>query len=157
MTTLAELHANLTKMRDLRRFNKLLFWEPYPRQSEFAALSSSCSEIALCAGNQVGKTDVGAAVMAGHLTGSYPDWYAGRKFDVAVTAWAGGPNAIQAHFGFSPNPALAFVRPKKGASRCGKYRKQPRGILTFAAPGRPMRRPSGQILRIGRRCSPPGA
>jgi hypothetical protein len=41
------------------------------------------------AGNQLGKTYCGAAEAAMHLTGQYPDWWAGRRWDRPVRAWAG--------------------------------------------------------------------
>lgn len=42
------------------------------------------------AGNQLGKTYCGAAEMAMHLTGLYPDWWEGRRFETPINAWAGG-------------------------------------------------------------------
>ena len=42
------------------------------------------------AGNRTGKTMCGAAEMAMHLTGEYPNWWAGKRFDKAVRAWAAG-------------------------------------------------------------------
>ncbi|PZR86427.1 MAG: DNA packaging protein, partial [Hyphomicrobiales bacterium] len=39
--------------------------------------------------NQVGKTYSGAAEVAIHLTGRYPDWWSGRRWDRPVRAWAG--------------------------------------------------------------------
>ncbi len=41
------------------------------------------------AGNQLGKTFCGGAELSFHLTGKYPDWWPGRKFDRPVRAWAG--------------------------------------------------------------------
>lgn len=41
------------------------------------------------AGNQVGKTYCGAAECAFHLTGLYPNWWEGRRWDRPVKAWAG--------------------------------------------------------------------
>lgn len=41
------------------------------------------------AANQVGKTYSGAAEAAIHLTGQYPDWWTGRRFDHPVRMWAG--------------------------------------------------------------------
>jgi len=41
------------------------------------------------AGNQLGKTYCGAAEMAYHLTGLYPDWWPGRRWDRPIRAWAG--------------------------------------------------------------------
>jgi phage terminase large subunit-like protein len=43
------------------------------------------------AGNRCGKTEgVGALEMAAHLTGLYPAWWAGRRFDHPIQAWAAG-------------------------------------------------------------------
>lgn len=47
----------------------------------------------LMAGNQLGKTVAGAAEVAMHLTGSYPDWWQGRRFDHPVTFIAGSESA----------------------------------------------------------------
>lgn len=41
------------------------------------------------AGNQLGKTYCGAAETAFHLTGLYPDWWQGRRFERPVRFWAG--------------------------------------------------------------------
>lgn len=41
------------------------------------------------AGNQLGKTLAGAAEAAMHLTGQYPDWWEGRRFDEPVIMLAG--------------------------------------------------------------------
>jgi len=40
------------------------------------------------AGNQLGKTFAGAAELAMHLTGAYPDWWAGRRWDRPTRWWA---------------------------------------------------------------------
>lgn len=42
------------------------------------------------AGNQLGKTLGGGMETAIHLTGDYPDWWQGRRFDRPVRAWAAG-------------------------------------------------------------------
>ena len=45
------------------------------------------------AGNQLGKSLAGAAEMAIHLTGQYPAWWDGRRFDHSVTAIAGSESS----------------------------------------------------------------
>lgn len=45
------------------------------------------------AGNQLGKTVAGAAEMAMHLTGKYPDWWTGRRFAGPIQALAGSETA----------------------------------------------------------------
>ncbi|MEN6537802.1 MAG: terminase family protein [Bryobacteraceae bacterium] len=43
------------------------------------------------AGNRVGKTEgVGAYETTCHLTGEYPEWWPGRRFDHGIRAWAAG-------------------------------------------------------------------
>lgn len=45
------------------------------------------------AGNQLGKTYCGGAEMAYHLTGEYPDWWDGLRFDKPIRAWAASVTA----------------------------------------------------------------
>lgn len=42
------------------------------------------------AANRFGKTVCGAAELAIHLTGRYPPWWEGKRFDKPVRAWAAG-------------------------------------------------------------------
>lgn len=42
------------------------------------------------AGNQLGKTFAGGCETAYHLTGEYPDWWEGRRFDRPTRGWCGG-------------------------------------------------------------------
>ena len=41
------------------------------------------------AANQVGKTYCGSFEVAMHLTGKYPEWWPGHRFDRPVNIWAG--------------------------------------------------------------------
>ena len=65
---------------------KLLRYKPYPKQAEFHAAGAMHRERLLMAGNQLGKTLAGAAEAAFHLTGLYPDWWEGRRWDRPVRA-----------------------------------------------------------------------
>lgn len=48
-------------------------------------------ERAAIAANRVGKTEgIGAYEVTLHLTGLYPDWWQGRRFDRPIKAWAAG-------------------------------------------------------------------
>lgn len=69
---------------------KLAAYAPYARQREFHAKGLNHRERLFMAGNQLGKTWSGAAEMAIHLTGRYPDWWQGRRFTKPVAAWASG-------------------------------------------------------------------
>jgi phage terminase large subunit-like protein len=68
---------------------KLFRFKPVPKQMEFYANGAKHRERLLMAANQVGKTTAGAVEAAFHLTGRYPDWWPGRKWDLPVRAWAG--------------------------------------------------------------------
>ncbi len=68
--------------------NRLRDYKPYPKQAEFHA--ALVRERLFLAGNRCGKTEAGAMEFAMHLTGIYPDWWVGRRFDKPVRAWAAG-------------------------------------------------------------------
>lgn len=74
--------------REARR--QLARWLPHPKQAEFHALGAVARERLLMAANRFGKTQTGAAETAMHLTGRYPDWWTGKRFDKPVRAWAAG-------------------------------------------------------------------
>jgi phage terminase large subunit-like protein len=69
--------------------NNLSKYAPYQKQQEFHAGSHDYKERLLRAGNQNGKTFAGGMEMAYHLTGLYPGWWKGRRFDKPIIAWAG--------------------------------------------------------------------
>lgn len=46
------------------------------------------------AGNQLGKTVAGSCEWAFHLTGKYPDWWPGRRFEHPVRMWASGETRV---------------------------------------------------------------
>ena len=69
--------------------NKIVDYRPYTKQKEFHALSKNKRERLLRAGNQNGKTFAGGNEVSYHLTGLYPDWWEGRRFERPIVAWAG--------------------------------------------------------------------
>lgn len=79
----------LTALKTRRQENRLTEYRPYTKQREFHAAGLANRERLLMAGNQLGKTYCGAAETAFHLTGLYPDWWQGRRWDRAVRFWAG--------------------------------------------------------------------
>jgi hypothetical protein len=87
---LLELRDRLKALAEARRLNRLAAYRPYAKQREFHELGARYRKRLFSAGNQVGKTTSGAAETAMHLTGIYPSWWAGRRFDRPVTWIAGG-------------------------------------------------------------------
>lgn len=120
-----QLHALLTRKRaELRKRDQLRNFRPYAKQLEFYAAGKGSRERLLMAANQVGKTFCGSREVAMHLTGRYPDWWPGHRFDRPVNAWAGsdtsettrdtvqtnliGPPAVEGDWGTAAIPAGAI-------------------------------------------------
>ncbi|MGE8446717.1 MAG: terminase large subunit domain-containing protein [Comamonas sp.] len=65
--------------------------ELYPKHLEFFAAGAQYRERCFLAANRIGKTEgAGGYEMALHLTGRYPHWWVGRRFDKPIKAWAAG-------------------------------------------------------------------
>ncbi|WP_043530460.1 terminase large subunit domain-containing protein [Litchfieldella xinjiangensis] len=64
--------------------------ELYPRHMEFFRAGAIHRERLFLAANRVGKTIAGGGEMTYHLTGLYPDWWDGRRWDRPVEAMAAG-------------------------------------------------------------------
>lgn len=88
-----ELLALMTEEQRREARRRLQAYRPYPKQAEFHAAGAKFRERLFMAANQVGKTVAGAAEFAMHLTGQYPDWWRGRRFDRPVRALAGSESA----------------------------------------------------------------
>lgn len=70
--------------------------ELYPKHMQFFEAGKAYRERCMMAGNRVGKTEsVGGYEVTLHLTGLYPDWWPGRRFDRPVAALAAGTTAIK--------------------------------------------------------------
>ena len=76
-----------TELARRQRTNLLRSYHPYAKQIAFH--NAKTRERLFMAGNQLGKTLGGAAEMAMHLTGEYPDWWGGHRFKKPITALAG--------------------------------------------------------------------
>lgn len=89
----SELKSELLELLEERKRrndrDKLSSYKPYQRQLEFHQAGAYFRERLLMAANQVGKTLSAAAELATHLTGRYPSWWEGKRFDHPIRAWAG--------------------------------------------------------------------
>lgn len=93
--------AALIKERERRDSRRKLFTyypetgplrrELYAQHMQFFSLGANYATRAFMAGNRVGKTEGGGGYeLTLHLTGRYPFWWTGRRFDGAIDAWAAG-------------------------------------------------------------------
>lgn len=64
-----------------------------PKHQAFFAAGALYPERLFMAGNRVGKSIAGCYELACHLTGEYPDWWEGHRFDHPIYAWAVGKDA----------------------------------------------------------------
>ena len=94
---LAEALEERKRRRDTNRISALypasgpFRRELYAKHMEFFWLGETVQERCFMAANRVGKTwGAGGYETALHLTGNYPDWWQGRRFDRAVDIWAAG-------------------------------------------------------------------
>lgn len=62
--------------------------ELYQKHLQFFRAGAVHQERAAIAGNRCGKTVLGCYEAAAHLTGLYPDWWEGRRFNHPVDWWA---------------------------------------------------------------------
>jgi len=62
----------------------------YPRHMEHFAAGNTYRERCFMAANRVGKTVAGGFELTCHLTGLYPDWWEGKRFDRPTSCWAAG-------------------------------------------------------------------
>lgn len=70
--------------------NRLNYFKPYPWQKKFFKAGLKNKQRMLMAANRVGKTYCQAAEVAYHLTGRYPDWWEGIRFDRPTKIWCLG-------------------------------------------------------------------
>ncbi len=90
--------ADLARIAELTRqfnravlANKIATYKPYPWQKEFHNAGAANPERMLMAANRVGKTLCAGREASYHLTGQYPDWWAGKVFKHPVLLWTGSP------------------------------------------------------------------
>ena len=67
--------------------------ELYGKHMEFFRASTTHTEIALIASNRSGKSLALGYAITCHMTGRYPSWWPGRKFDGPITCWLAGEDA----------------------------------------------------------------
>ena len=67
--------------------------ENCPKHKAFFDAGAKYKERIFLASNRTGKSLSGAYELSCHLTGEYPDWWEGKRFDRPVQAWAVGKTA----------------------------------------------------------------
>lgn len=92
---LAELLAE-KRRRDRNKFLRMypdsgpFRRELYPKHMQVIRATASSNQVAFIAANKIGKSELGCYCLAAWLTGRYPEWWDGRRFDRPTTIWAVG-------------------------------------------------------------------
>lgn len=92
--TADERDAALRWVAAEKRFNRLAYFDAYAKQRRFFELGAEQRERLFMAGNQLGKTEAGAFETACHMTGRYPKWWKGRRWDRPVRCWVAGETSL---------------------------------------------------------------
>ena len=66
--------------------------QAYDWQKEAVMRTAISKVTGVICGNQMGKSEIACAIAACHLTGYYPDWWEGKKYDRPVNLWIAGPD-----------------------------------------------------------------
>ena len=85
-----ELVKLLEERETRRKFNKLSWFEPYEWQRNLCNATKDARQCLAMTANQIGKSTIGAYITSIHLTGLYPEWWAGRRYTKPVYSWASG-------------------------------------------------------------------
>lgn len=65
-----------------------MMYVPHKKQKLLHDLGAEARERCFLAGNRTGKTYAGCMETSFHLTGEYPSWWKGKRFDAPISAWA---------------------------------------------------------------------
>ena len=76
-------------VRDDMETNQLKYFRPFQHQLKFFSTGTS-DRRGILAANRIGKTVSTCYETAMHLTGQYPDWWPGKRYDKPVTAMVAG-------------------------------------------------------------------
>ena len=94
---------DIMKERERRKYNALELMFPatgefnrslYPKHMKFFELGKTYDERLLLGGNRVGKSYSGLYETVLHMTGLYPKWWNGRRFDEPIRVWVAGITAF---------------------------------------------------------------
>ena len=77
------------EVADDMKYNQLKYFRPFSHQIKFFN-TGACDRRGILAANRIGKTVSTCFETAYHLTGLYPSWWEGKRFDRPVTAMVAG-------------------------------------------------------------------
>lgn len=94
--TMDALDSFIEEQEKLNHIN-FKFYTPHPKHLEFHNLGKVAKERLFLAANRIGKTMACSLEVCMHLTGNYPDWWKGHKYDRAINVWVGGVSSKEVY------------------------------------------------------------
>ena len=85
----ASLQEYAIAIADDMQYNQLKYFRPFPHQLRFFD-TGTADRRGILAANRIGKTVSTCYETAMHLTGLYPEWWEGKRFDKPITAMVAG-------------------------------------------------------------------
>ena len=88
-----DVQKALKVIQNEQNYNTKLKWffdNAYDWQKKAVEMTADHRIIGVICGNQMGKSEVTCAMLAAHLTGQYPSWWEGKKYDRPVRIMAAG-------------------------------------------------------------------
>ena len=87
--TRSKLEELAIAVADDMAYNQLAYFRPFEHQKRFFATAGK-DRRGILAANRIGKTVSTCYETAYHLTGRYPEWWEGHRFDKPITAMVAG-------------------------------------------------------------------
>ena len=88
-TVLDDLQELVLATADDMRYHQLKYFRPFDHQKRFF-LTGNSERRGILAANRIGKTVSTCFETAMHLTGQYPEWWEGKRYNKPVTAMVAG-------------------------------------------------------------------
>ena len=85
----AKFEEAVIAVRDDMEYNQLKYFRPFEHQLKFFETGTS-DRRGILAANRIGKTVSTCYETAYHLTGQYPEWWTGKRFNKPITAMVAG-------------------------------------------------------------------
>lgn len=87
---LEEIMELVEQIELYKKYNKVDTFNPYKFQLNMFEAGKKYRSRFACLANRIGKTFSASAEVSYHLTGNYPDWWTGIKYDRPIKLWAVG-------------------------------------------------------------------
>ena len=78
----------ILEIAELELKKRFYDYQPHEKQRKFHDAGANAKQRLFLAGNRTGKTYCGVIECAMHLTGQYPEWWQGKRFNRPIKAWA---------------------------------------------------------------------